>query len=251
MPLAGLGQAAKSAAAPALREVADTYKVQVSGPVNINTAFMPSDKVGIHGLQIKVSSKTLYYYLHATDTKLPNVVLSGSGNNIFYSFGLYTPEVHTVDRWKGTFTTGFGQLGSNPFEHEIFSLSTEDNNAFTLVESVPSIASQLGEGYDYSILKASVPSVKDGAKDATLYAELWTDYASAGENDYMVGCSGGCWSPITQPVIIGLALLLREKNTTPVLVSLALSRLLLRVKPHTKVRQPVCIHLQRMVSSAF
>ena len=32
--------------------------------------------------------------------------------------------------------------------------------------------------------------MKGGDKDSTLYAELWTDVASAGENDYMVG---GWW----------------------------------------------------------
>ena len=84
------------------------------------------------------------------------------------------------------------QIASNPFpdENKIFLL--ENNNAFSSVTKLSSIASQFGTGWDYSAFKASVPSVKDGPKDATLYAELWTDRGSAGvtRTNYM---TGGWW----------------------------------------------------------
>ena len=119
------------------------------------------------------------------DTKLANVAASKKGSNIVYSFGLYTPG----SRNPTAFATGLAQIASNPFGHKIFSL--ENNDAFTSVKTIESIATiHFGEDWDYSILQASVPSVKGGAKDSTLYAELWTDVASAGENDYMVG---GWW----------------------------------------------------------
>ena len=83
-----------------------------------------------------------------------------------------------------------GYIGGDPFDSTIFSL--KDNNAYTSVKRIESIATQFGEGWDYSILKASVPSVKDGDKDSTLYAELWTDLpsSSVSTSDYMVG---GWW----------------------------------------------------------
>ena len=183
MPLAGLGEVPKTAAAIALREVADTQKVQLAGALSgVNTG---SGRFAIQGLQLRRSKTTPPpTLLDAVDTKVVNVTPSGSGDNIAYSFGLYTPEVHA----DGVFSIGSVQILTHPFENKIFSL--KENNAYTSVKRIESIATQLGEGWDYSILKASVPSMKNGDKDATLHAELWTDYASASSTDYMVG---GWW----------------------------------------------------------
>ena len=189
MPLAGLGDGPKTGAAIALREVADTTKVQLSGPhsgPDSNELRTPRpDRLAIHGLQNR--RPTGLRDSMFLDTKLAKIVPSGSGDKITYSFGLHNP---TPLRPSGpVFATGHVQLLGNPFGDKIFSL--KDNAAFTSVKRIESIAKQFGEGWDYSILHAaSVPSVKGGAKDSTLYAELWTDVASAGENDYMVG---GWW----------------------------------------------------------
>ena len=43
---------------------------------------------------------------------------------------------------------------------------------------------------DYQVLSAKVDTDKDNTKDSTLHAELWTDYSSDTENDYLVG---GFW----------------------------------------------------------
>ena len=194
IPLTGLGDAPKLAAAIALKEVADTSKVQLTYSVGDPEPWASS--LAIQGLQLRLSRSTDYraprvnsLAVDLLDTKIAQVIPSGSGNNIAYFFGLYTPEGVTG---SSTFAGGLGQGLTDPFEHKIFSLKNndKDNDAYTSVKRIESIASQLGESWDYSILKASVPSVKDGDKDATLYAELWTDYASAGENDYMVG---GWW----------------------------------------------------------
>ena len=192
MPFAGLGlsQAAKGVAATALREVADTNKVQLAGGTQSGAGHPRPDSLAIQGLQLKMPkdlSRQYSTFFDRPDVKTAQVIPSGSGDNIAYSFGLYTPEFRNDIT---IFSTGLQKIVTHSFENEIFSLSTEDNDAFTSVERVESIATQLGEGWDYSILKASVPSVKDGDKDATLYAELWTDVASAGESDYMVG---GWW----------------------------------------------------------
>ena len=175
LPLAGLGDVPKTVAATALREVADTSKVQLAG---LPSAEHPRPgRLAIQGLQLRMS----------TATKIANVTPSGSGDSIAYSFGLYNPAL----RNNSAFSVGLAQTSAHAFENEIFSLKTNDASTSVSVERVESIASQLGEDWDYSILKAaSVPSVKDGAKDSTLYAELWTDYASAGKNDYMVA---GWW----------------------------------------------------------
>ena len=50
--------------------------------------------------------------------------------------------------------------------------------------------SLLFKDWDYFTLGASVPSVDSGDKDSTLQTEIWTDYAGAGDSDYMVG---GWW----------------------------------------------------------
>ena len=192
MPLKGLNPLQKAGAAIALREVADATKVQLTAPkqpghTNYSQSVLPYDKVSIHGVQLRTDATTpnALFDSFGLDTKLPKIVPSGSAGNITYSFGLYTPKfVDGQSIVDGPLT----QIRNQPFEHEIFSL--EDKDAFTAVENVSSIATSLGEKWDYSILQASVPSVKDGAKDATLYAELWTDYASAGKSDYMVG---GWW----------------------------------------------------------
>ena len=129
---------------------------------------------------------------HFSDTKIAKVEPSGSAGNISYSINLYKLSDDDPIPAKNPFSIGFESINAvNPFdpEREIFSL--KNNEAFSSVKSIPSIASQFGEGWDYSILKAaSVPSMVDGEKDSKLYAELWTDYASAGKNDYMVG---GWW----------------------------------------------------------
>ena len=191
MPLAGLGEAGKAVAAYALREVADTTKVRLT------YKWSPSDpqpepwesRLQIQGLQLRMSKSDGSNFQYR-DTKIVQVIPSRNGNNIAYSFGLYTPEVPSDDALN-IFVGSLQQIISRPFEDEYKIFSLKDNDAYTSVKRVESIATQFGEGWDYSILKAaSVPSVKDGAKDSTLYTELWTDYASAGENDYMVG---GWW----------------------------------------------------------
>ena len=192
MPLAGLGDGPKIAAAIALREVADTTKVQLTyGENNDNDREPYESRLAIQGLQLRMlkNKRCGSAAFDNLDTKVAQVIPSGSGDKIAYSFGLYTPEMLTGSPPSSdTFSEALQQIVSHPFEHEIFSL--KDNNAYTSVKKIESIATQFGEGWDYSILKASVPSVKDGAKDATLYAELWTDYASVGKADYMVG---GWW----------------------------------------------------------
>ena len=193
LPLDGLGGGPKTAAAVALREVADATKVQLTAPKqprhpNYSQSVLPYDKLSIQGVQFRTgaNSPSALGRNFGNDTKLPKIVPSGSAGNITYSFGLYTPKVVAGEAIVDTF---LGQIRNQPFEHKIFAL--ENNAAFTSVKQIESIAKQLGKGWDYSILHAaSVPSVKDGAKDSKLYAELWTDYASAGENDYMVG---GWW----------------------------------------------------------
>ena len=184
MPLAGLGEGPKLAAAIALREVADTYKVQLADK---GATHLKPGRLAVHGLQLKVQKSGIRIApaRDYVDTKIAKVTPSGSGDNIAYSFELYNPEIHQS---TNTFTNSFSQVSTDPFEHEIFSL--KGDNAYTSVKRIESIATQFGEDWDYSILKASVPSVENGDKDATLYAELWTDYASAGKNDYMVG---GWW----------------------------------------------------------
>ena len=188
MPLDGLGDGFKTGAATAMVEVADSNKVQLSGPNGTNHP--RSGGIAIHGVQYReppITKLDQLDWINYLDTKMPKVTPSGSGDNIAYSFGLYTPQYSS-----STLATirGRNQFATDPFPvgNEIFSL--KDNAAYTSVKRVESIATQFGEGWDYSILKASVPSVKDGDKDSTLYAELWTDVASAGENDYMVG---GWW----------------------------------------------------------
>ena len=185
MPLAGLGDGPKTAAAIALREVADTGKVLATGFGTTEDNQPIVSGFGPHGLNIVPPKDRALGNNDFVETKIPKVVPSGSGDNISYSFKLYTPEDHAT---TPAFSVGIQQITTDPFGNEIFSL--KDNAAFSSVKRIESIATQFGEDWDYSILKASVPSVKGGAKDSTLYAELWTDVASAGENDYMVG---GWW----------------------------------------------------------
>ena len=192
MPLDGLGDGPKTGAAIALREVADTAKVHVVAIAPDLTTVTSIDVQALR-LMYPVNEATIRWSLpNALDTKLLKVVPSGSVGSMTYSLRIYTPVQGMRDTNVVTpFTGDLTQLGgkyTDPFKNEIFSL--EDNNAFTSVKSIPGIASQFGEGWDYSILQARVPSVKGGAKDSTLYAELWTDYASAGKSDYMVG---GWW----------------------------------------------------------
>ena len=178
LPLDGLGQAAKGGAAPAIREVADTQPV----------AFI-RDKRSIHGILLRHPRNNFPASVdyRNLDTKFAKAVPSGSAGDIDWLFELSTPKYESR---QSVFDFLQIQLRLTPFhaDNKIFSL--KDNNAFTSVETIESIASQWGKGWDYSILQASVPSVKDGAKDSTLYAELWTDVASAGKSDYMVG---GWW----------------------------------------------------------
>ena len=186
MPLDGLGVGFKQGAAIALREVADTDKLVATGHLRNPDNNPLVSGFGPHGLQLVRPRDRVETAGDVLGIKIPKVEPSvGSGDNIVYFFRLYTPEDQSSST---TLSTGYAQIVTNPFEHEIFSL--EDNDDYTSVKRIESIATQFGEDWDYSILKASVPSVKDGAKDSTLYAELWTDVASAGENDYMVG---GWW----------------------------------------------------------
>ena len=188
MPLDGLGDAPKLAAAIAIKEVGDTLKVQLAHTPD-DTSQPATARLAIQGLLLRMSrtKEVGNSDYNLSETRIAEVNPRGSGDNIAYSFGLYTPKP-LVGGSSTAFTTGLRQIVSNPFEHKIFSL--ESNEDFTSVKRVESIATQFGTDWDYSILKASVPSVKDGAKDSTLYAELWTDYASAGKSDYMVG---GWW----------------------------------------------------------
>ena len=193
LPLDGLGDAPKLAVAMAIREVADATKVQLTAPkqpghANYSQSALPYDKLSLQGVQWRTGpqSPSALSRNFGNDTKLPKIVPSGSAGNITYSFGLYTPKVIAGQAIANSLLS---QIRNQPFEHKIFAL--ENKAAFTSVKRIESIATQLGKGYDYSILHAaSVPSVKDGAKDSKLYAELWTDYATAGANDYMVG---GWW----------------------------------------------------------
>ena len=185
MPLDGLGDAFKTGAAMALKEVADTNNVHVTG----STHPVPG-KVGIQGVQFREPLDPdigVKYYANVTDTRLSKIVPSGNAGDITYSFGLYTPEFKANTNVS---SIGRREITAKPFPvaNKIFSL--ENNNDFTSVERVESIATRFGEGWDYSILKASVPSVKDGDKDSTLYAELWTDLPGSSATDFMVG---GWW----------------------------------------------------------
>ena len=186
MPLDGLGDSFKTGAAVALREVADTTKVHLTGEYGGDHP--RSGGLAVHGLQIRLPLDKEEGVNDFTDTKVAKVVPNASAGSMSYSFGLYTPADDLADGTvRSVFSTGNEQISTDPFsvKHKIFSI--EDKDAFTKIES---IASQFGEGWDYSILKASVPSIKDGEKDSTLYAELWTDRASTSANDYMVG---GWW----------------------------------------------------------
>ena len=161
MPLAGLGDAPKLAAAIALREVADTAKVQL---VNLYEKDPRESRVPIQGLQLRMSKTDASVggsnsSLNRLGTKLVDVTSSGSGDKIAYSFGLYTPG---KDSRVTAFAQGLRQVMSNPFGNKIFLL--ENNKAFSSVKRIESIATQFGEGWDYSILKASVPSVKGGGQ---------------------------------------------------------------------------------------
>ena len=178
MPLDGLGDSFKTGAAIALREVGDTQPVM-----------FVRDNGSVHGIQLRQPRNNFpatsdYRNL---DTKFAKAVPSGSAGDIDWLFELSTPK---YESGQMVFDRSQLTLRLTPFhaDNKIFSLA--DNEAFTSVENIPSLSKQLGDGWDYSILKASVPSIKDGDKDSTLYAELWTDYASAGKNDYMVG---GWW----------------------------------------------------------
>ena len=193
MPLAGLSQAAKGGAARALVEASETNPMALTG--RPDGSDLPHNQVASHLIQYRNN-----YLGNAiargniddfTDTKYPRATPSGSAGDISYMFKLY--HLHAKEKdgsHSASFATGMNQFSLTCCQdaEKIFSLSGE--NAFTSVKNIPSIASQLGEGWDYTILQASVPSVKDGDKDSTLYAEIWTDYASVGKNDYMVG---GWW----------------------------------------------------------
>ena len=185
LPLDGLGDSFKTGAAVALREVADTNKVRLTFDQHVDSSEPWKGRLAIQGVQLRNSQSKITSTNLFSDTKIVDVIPRKNGDNIVYSFGLYTPQVQT---YGAVFSTGLRQIITRPLEHKIFSL--DDNDDYTSVKRIESITTQFGEDWDYSILKASVPSVKGGAKDSTLYAELWTDVASAGENDYMVG---GWW----------------------------------------------------------
>ena len=54
-----------------------------------------------------------------------------------------------------------------------------------------------GEGWDSRILTAKVPSIKDGSKDSTLHAEVWTSYP----NDSSDCLVGGIWLVVPDDVM--------------------------------------------------
>ena len=87
--LAGLGQAAKVAADPALREVADRAKVQI---IPHGAQHPKSDRFSIMALQLRYPlDKTTTVIGDFIDTKLPEVVPSGNTGNVSYLFELCTP----------------------------------------------------------------------------------------------------------------------------------------------------------------
>ena len=120
-------------------------------------------------------------------TKIPEIVPTESSGGVSYAFDMFNPSLDA--RKHSAFSTQLDEVVI-PLRVKVFSL--KDNEAYASVKRVESIATQLGEGWDYSILQASVPSVKGGEKDSTLYAELWTDLpsSSVSATDYMVG---GWW----------------------------------------------------------
>ena len=185
-PMAGLAPAARATVVPAaIREVANLPKIQISG----SGSHPRSGRLAIMALQPRYAfDKRTPKPLDYLDTKIPKVVPSVSAGKVSYSFGLYTPDLHPrYSLWRAG---SLEQIEAEPYENKIFSL--ENNAAYTSVTARADIASKLGAGWDYSILKASVPSVEDGAKDSTLYAELWTDRGATGvtSTNYMVG---GWW----------------------------------------------------------
>ena len=126
------------------------------------------------------------------DIRLVNLTPSGSSDNVAYKFDLYKVPSDSSFPYVKITTSGWGQTstGTTIFEDKNKTFTLEGEDAYTSVERIPDIASSFGKGWDYSILKASVPSVKDGDKDAMLYAEVWTDLPGSSSTDYMVG---GFW----------------------------------------------------------
>ena len=184
MPLAGLGQAAKGSAVVAigkpLEGVPFTFSLGGSSSSDnrsVHYTSLVNRKEDIGG--IAHDNNNIRYW----NTKIPKVVPSGRSGGISYMFDMFYKPRNVA--W----TDGYAQV-QQPLRDEEKIFSLENNGAYTEIKSVESITTQFGEDWDYSVLKANVPSMKDGKKDATLYAEVWTDLPGSSSSDYMVG---GWW----------------------------------------------------------
>ena len=122
-------------------------------------------------------------------TKVVKVTPSG---DIDYEFELWHTGLLVTD--SGSFTRGgFKEiarseaLDDSRTSDKLFSIGKDDYTA-------KNIDFDFEEPYnvmkDYQILTAEVDTNKDNEKDATLHAELWTDYSSSNTNDYL---GGGFW----------------------------------------------------------
>ena len=130
-------------------------------------------------------------------TKVVKVTPSG---DIDYEFELWHTGALIVD--SGSFTAGgFKEVAKSSLlttegttSGKIFSIGKDDYTA-------RNIDFGFKEPYnvmkDYQILTAEIDTDKDNEKDATLHAELWTEYSSSSTNDYL---GGGFWLLIPKNV---------------------------------------------------
>ena len=184
MPLADLSPSAQGSAAVAIGKPLEgvPFVFHLSGSSSsdnreIHYTSLVNRKEDVGG--ITTDDLNLRY----NDTKVPKVVPSVSSGDVSYMFDMfYKPR-------NGVWSYAYAQIHQAlRDEDKIFSL--EDNEAYTEVKGIETIAAQFGEDWNYSILKADVPNMKGGEKDATLYAEVWTDLSGSSSSDYMVG---GWW----------------------------------------------------------
>ena len=181
MVLDGLSTTQKALSSRAVRETAGYHPLLLMG-----AAFTDPDKKEKNAVQFTT------WLGYPFDIRLVNLTPSGSSDNVAYQFELYKVPSATTHPHVAITANGWGQTtgGVGIFEDKNKTFTLQGENAYTSVKRIPDIASSFGESWDYSILKASVPSVKDGDKDATLYAEVWTDLPGSSSTDYMVG---GFW----------------------------------------------------------
>ena len=185
MPLAGLSPSAQGSAAVAIAKPLEgvPFRFSLTGSELSNLNNRTMHYTSLLQRREDLGGIDDAYEVRFYNTKIPKVVPSENSGGISYMFDMFTRPQNS-EKWSFS----YAQLQQDIRDQEkIFSLG--DNSAFTSVARVQSIATQFGEGWDYSILKANVPNMKDGEKDATLYTELWTDYGNDNE-DYMVG---GWW----------------------------------------------------------